>query len=75
MAKGRTRHRARTVSLIVENVGDLGKNMIVEELIDQCDDVGVRLNLLAGRFWADGDECLGFAAFEANMSLGCASLG
>lgn len=48
--------------------------MIVEELIDQCNDVGVRLDLLAGRFWADGDECLGFAAFEANMSLGCASL-
>jgi hypothetical protein len=48
--------------------------MIVEEIVDQFDDVGVRLDLLAGRFWADGDERLGFTALEANMSLGCASL-
>ncbi|MGV2085689.1 hypothetical protein [Rhizobium sp. K7/93] len=49
--------------------------MIIEEFIDQHDDVGVRLDLLAGRSWADGDERLGFAALEANMSLGGASLG
>ncbi|MGV2184595.1 hypothetical protein [Rhizobium rhizogenes] len=49
--------------------------MIVEEFINQLDDVGVCLDLLAGRFRADGDERLGFAALEANMGLGCASLG
>lgn len=47
--------------------------MIVEDVIDQFDDIGVRLDLLAGGFWAHGDERLGFTALEATEPWLCLS--
>ena len=38
--------------------------MFVEELVDQLDDTGLRLDLLRGRFWTHGGERLDFATLE-----------
>ena len=61
---------ARTVSLLVEQFCDLGIDVVVEEVIDQFDDAGLRLDLLGGRFWAQGGERLDLAAFESHVNLG-----
>lgn len=69
-----TRNRSGTVSLAVEDIGDLGKYVIVEKLVDQLDDSGIGFDQLTGRFWAQGNERVGFAALETNVDLGGSSL-
>jgi hypothetical protein len=56
--------------LLVEKFGNLGIDVFIEELVDQLDDIGLRLDLLRGRFWAHGGERLDFATLEANVNFG-----
>jgi len=61
---------ARAVPLPVEDVGDLGIDVIVEEFVDEFDNAGLRLDLLGGRLRVQGGDRLELAALEANMDLG-----
>src|SRR5215472_10739773 len=47
-AATRSRRSAGTKSLLIEDAGDFGIDVVVEELIDQLNDRGWRLDLLAG---------------------------
>ena len=47
-AATRSSRSAGTKSLLIEHVGDFGIDVIVEELVDELDDRGRRLDLLAG---------------------------
>ena len=50
-----SRRLARTISVLVEEFGDLGIDVVVEELVDEFDDAGLRLDLLrrriSGSWW------------------------
>jgi hypothetical protein len=61
---------AKAISLLVEEVGDVGVDVAVEELVDQFDDAGLYVNLLGGGFWARGGERLDLAALEAHVNFG-----
>ena len=56
--------------MLIEEVSDLGIDVVVEELVDEFDDAGLRLDLLGGGFWAHGGERLDIAALEADVNLG-----
>lgn len=64
---------ARAISLLVQNVGDVGIDVIIEKLVYQIDNAGLRLNLLGRQFWAHGGERLDLAALEADAKLGGSS--
>src|SRR5271166_3434479 len=65
------RGAARANSLFVEDVGDLGINVVVEELVDEVDDLWKGLYLLRGGFWILRRQGLCLTALEADMDLGC----
>ncbi|MGO8055094.1 hypothetical protein [Rhizobium leguminosarum] len=58
------------MTLLVQDLGDLWINVIIEKLIDQFNDIGLCLDLLSGGLWVHGDERLDFATLEANVKLG-----
>ncbi len=60
---------ARPILLLIEQLCDLGIDVVVEEFIDQFDGAGLRLNLLGGGFWARDGERLDLAAFVPHMKL------
>ncbi|MGO6944789.1 hypothetical protein, partial [Rhizobium johnstonii] len=61
---------AWAMTLLIQNLGDLRINVVIEKLIDQFNDTGLCLDLLSGGFWVHGGERLDFAALEANVKLG-----
>ena len=58
---------AGTDAALVQNVGDFGIDVVVEERVDQFDHLGIGLDLLGRRFGVLGGQGLGFAALEADM--------
>ena len=54
-------------SLFVQDVRDLGTDMVVEKLVDQFDDLGPRLYLLCGGFRVLGCQRFGPSASEADV--------
>ena len=56
--------------LLVQDVGDLGIDVIVEQLVDEFDDLRLGLHLLRGGFGILRRQRLGLAALEADMDLG-----
>ena len=63
-----TAHRAAgTNSFFVQDVGDLGIDVIVQELIDECDDIWLGLHLLRRGFWVHCRQGLGLTTLEAHM--------
>src|SRR6202166_3701078 len=61
---------ARANSLLVEDFGDLGANVVVEKLVDEIDDLWLGLCLLRRRFGILCRQGLCFAALEADMDPG-----
>ena len=55
--------------MLVEDVSDLGIDVVVEKLIDKFDDLGRRLHLLRGRPGVHLRKRLGFATLETNVNL------
>src|ERR1700686_2004198 len=70
LAPPRSCRSAWPKSLVIEEVGDLGINVIVKELVDEFDDLRLGLDLLRGGLWIQRRERLGLAALEADMDLG-----
>ena len=68
-----TRRTAGTNSLLVQDVGDLGIDVIVEELVDEFDHHLLGLDLLRGGLGILRRQDLGLASLEADMDL-CRSL-
>jgi hypothetical protein len=61
---------ARADALRIQDVRDLGANVIFQEAVHQLDDLGSGLHLLRRRFWVLGRQRLGFPTFEADMDPG-----
>src|SRR5713226_10431925 len=53
-------------SLLIENVGDFGIDVVVQELVDEFDDPGRCLDLLRGRLGVERRQRFGLAALEAD---------
>jgi hypothetical protein len=68
----RSRRTPGTNSLLVQDLGDFGKDVIVEERVDEFDDRC--LDLLRGGLGIKRRQGLGLAAREADMDL-CRSFG
>ena len=64
-----TRRTARAYPLFVQDVGDLGIDVIVEELVDEFDHLRLGLHLLRGRFGILCRQRLGLASLEADMGV------
>ena len=65
---------ARADALRIQDVRDLGTNVIFQEAVHQLDDLGSGLHLLRRRFWVLGRQCLGFPTFEADVDPGAGVL-
>ncbi|MEN6426742.1 MAG: hypothetical protein ABFE13_15390 [Phycisphaerales bacterium] len=70
IASPRSCRSAGAKSLLVEQVGDLGIDVVVEEFVDQLDDLRLRLHLLRGGLGVHRRKRFGLAALEADMNLG-----
>ena len=55
---------------LVEEVNDFRVDVVVEQLVDEFQDLRLRLDLLRGGLGIQRRERLGLASFEADMDLG-----
>jgi hypothetical protein len=65
-----TRRTAGAYPLFIQDVGDFGIDVIIEELVDEFDHLRLGLHLLRGGFGILCGQCLGLASLEADMKGG-----
>src|SRR5712691_6915841 len=70
IASAASRRSSRPKSVFVEELGDLGISVIVEELVDTLNDLRRRLDLLRGGLGVQRRQRLGLATLKAHVDLG-----